>query len=247
MKKEKKSVKEKNPLAVAAVIALIIAVLLLIVLADMCFVPSGEIWEDIKADYVQVFHPDESPTDSELWKELKEIAVTKADMLPSSFYCWFRLKSIRQEQQERAVLREEKITASNLAAEEIKAAFEEYLSENDLSEFIEAEIVSSHKERVIITLYSNNDYLSCEDETLIQRICGAATDWEVFSAKAIFRDNKCTAVAFAPEIMHNLTPGKECPYINSEGGFDYEQLWGNNSAISQNGFILGLAPQEKEN
>lgn len=244
MKKERESVKEKNPLAVAAVVALIIAVILLIILADMCFVPSGEIWESIKADYVHSFHPDESPTDSELWKELKEMAVTKADMFPSSFYCWFRLKSIRQEQQEKAVLREEKIAASNLAAEEILTAFEDYLSESDISGFTEADIFSSHKGRITIFLYTSNDCLSCEDESFIETISEITADWDGFAAKVIVRDDKCTAVAFAPEINKFISIGSECPYLNSEGGFDYEQQWGYDSALSQNNFILGLAPHE---
>lgn len=108
MKREKNTVKEKNPAAVVAIVLAIVAVLLLIVLADMCFVPFGSVWEEIKADYACVAGYEELPTDSQIWKEMKEVAVTKADMFPSGFYCWFRLKAIRQEQQEKYRIRDEK-------------------------------------------------------------------------------------------------------------------------------------------
>ncbi|MGN0618901.1 MAG: hypothetical protein ACI4J7_07750 [Ruminiclostridium sp.] len=246
MKREKKSVKEKNPAAVVAIVLAIIAVLLLIVLADMCFVPFGSVWEEMKADYAREFGCNELPPDSQIWKEMKEVAVTKADMFPSGFYCWFCLKSMWQEQQEKYRLRDEKIAASNLTAEEIKAVFEEYLAENDLSAFAEADISKIHEGNLSILFSSNSDFLFCEDESLIQRISEATADWESFSAKVLIHDNSCTAAAFAPEIKRALVPGTDCPYINSEGGFDYEQPWGYDSALAQNNFVLGLAPPEPE-
>lgn len=242
MKREKNSVKEKNPAAVVAIVLAIVAVLLLIVLADMCFVPFGSVWEEMKADYAREFGYDELPPDSQIWKEMKEVAVTKADMFPSGFYCWFCLKSMWQEQQEKYRIRDEKIAASNLTAEEIKAVFEEYLSENDLSGFTDADISQTRKGKIMLTFSNNNDNLFCEDEVLIQGISEAVADWDSFTAKVIIRDNKCTAAAFAPEIRRGqLIPGRDCPYINDDGSFDYEQLWGYDSALAENNFVLGLA------
>ena len=238
MKREKNTVKEKNPAAVVAIVLAIIAVLLLIVLADMCFVPFGSVWEEMKADYASVAGYDELPPDSQIWKEMKEEVVTKADMFSSGFYCWFCLKSMWQEQQEKYRIRDEKITASNLAAEEIKAVFEDYLAENDLSGFTDADISQTRKGEVMITY---GDIL-CEDEVLIQKIGEAVADWDIFTAKVIIRDNKCTAAAFAPEIRRGqLIPGSDCPYINDDGSFYYEQLWGYDSALAENNFVLGLA------
>ena len=238
MKREKNAVKEKNPAAVVAIVLAIVAVLLLIVLADMCFVPFGSVWEEMKADYAREFGYDELPSDSQIWKEMKEEAVTKADMFPSGFYCWFCLKSMWREQQEKYRIRDEKIAASNLTAEEIKAVFEEYLAENDMSGFTDADISQTRKGEVMITY---GDIL-CEDEVLIQKIGEAVADWDSFAAKVIVRDNKCTAAAFAPEIRCvQLIPGRDCPYINDDGSFDYEQLWGYDSALVENNFVLGLA------
>ncbi len=242
MKREKNTVKEKNPAAVVAIVLAIIAVLLLIVLADMCFVPFGSVWEEMKADYAREFGYDELPLDSQIWKEMKEVAVTKADMFPSGFYCWFSLKSMWQEQQEKYRLRDEKIAVSNLTAEEIKAVFEEYLAENDMSGFTDADISQTRKGKIMLTLSNNNDNLFLEDVVLIQKIGEAVADWDIFTAKVIIRDNKCTAVAFAPEIRRGqLIPGSDCPYINDDGSFDYEQLWGYDSALAENNFVLGLA------
>ena len=244
MKKERESVKEKNPLAAAAVVALIIAVILLIVLADMCFVPSGAVWEEMKADYATAYYSDNAPTDSEIWQDINAEISTNTDKFPSKIYRWLWLKSMWQAEKEKAVLREEKIAASNLAAEKILTAFEDYLSESDLSGFTEADIFSSRKGRLNISFQNNNDYLLCEDESFIETISEITADWDGFAAKVIVRDDKCTAVAFSPEINKFISIGSECPYLNSDGSFDYEQQWGYDSALSQNDFILGLAPHE---
>lgn len=233
MKKEKaaeKLEKQGRGLAIFLKILGVILLLLNLLLLDQEFVPWGETWEELKLN-----RPEETVgmTDKELWAIAKDTLVEE-EVVPfkSGFLCWGWVMNAWNEQKAKEAEREKQIREVREGAETVMAVVNEFLTENELNTY-------SHMDPGIYPPYVTFElqcmhgfsrwdsyYFLDEQErgNLEEKLRAAFPDRD-FSVTAVVLGEKCTAAAFAEDVI-SLSDGTDYPYLDENGHFDTERLWG---------------------
>lgn len=231
MKKEKAAEnleKQGRGLTIFLKILGVILLLLNLLLLDQEFVPWGEAWEELKLN-----RPEDTAgmTDKELWAAVKNMMIEE-EVVPfkSGFLCWGICLYRWNEQKAEEAEQEKLLRQADENAKAVMATVNEFLSENG----IETDSLAT----VYIYFYDNGAFLDCsnynsdenilaetEREKLKKMLSEAVSLPEEASAKAYILGEKCTAAAFAFKAS-NILEGTDCPYLDENGHFDTEQIWG---------------------
>ncbi len=231
MKKEKAAEnleKQGRGLTIFLKILGVILLLLNLILLDQEFVPWGEVWEELKLN-----RPEETVgmTDKELWAIAKDTLVEE-EVVPfkSGFLCWGWVLNAWNEQKAKEAEREKQIREVREGAETVMAVVNEFLSENGINpELLSPDVgltLNAVCHRDFIDMWWNNFSSLDEDASSFfkEKLKESFPDGD-FSMVAIVCGNKCTAAAFSNE-MTSLVEGTDYPYLDKNGHFDTEQLWG---------------------
>lgn len=227
--------KKRNKLAVFAVIMLIIAAILITVLIDMVFIPSGNKWETMKADFYSQNEEYSHLSEKEVWETIKtEFSENGVIPVKSGFICWFTLSKMWDEKIAEEEAYEAAVADADLFAAELKTAV------NELAETTELEDMYAQ-----VTFLGEHIYISgmgnALDEThpLYDCVKSLEAGTRRASALAVIHNGKCTAVAYLPDTVDDVAWGVDCPHIANDGTFDLSMPWGN--GWSDNNFITGIA------
>ncbi len=234
-----KQKEKRNPFAVFAVIMLIIAALLIILLIDMTFIPSGEKWEAMKT----AFYNDDSNyeqyhgiSDKELWEMVKSEAA-EHDIIPvkSGFLCWHIFNRAWDEQKAEEEAYKAAVEEADFTAQALKDAVNEQAETTELTDMY-AQFFVVHDE--IFYISNMGEFLE-EDHPLFACIEDVELNTRNAAILIVIQGGKCTAAAFQPDASREISVGVDCPHIAEDGTFDMSQPWG--GGFSENGFIIGLA------
>ncbi len=257
---DKKEKKQRNPLAVVSVVLLIIAALLTVVLIDMCYVPSGELWEEMKA-YGLSYEDGENLSDAELWERIKEDAVF-FDVIPfkSGFLCWNALC----EEWDRMKNTESTTSSETLPPEqtdfyepdefdrnkaEAEASIAALMIKDRLSEEFDGHRITDITLQLYIT--NGNADITASDYGNKDGVHFFASVDNLFPAEefsfdelgaafAVIKGGRCTAVAFSPGMHAKIVPGIDCPLIGENGRFDFNSEWSGENPSHGSHFVVGL-------
>ena len=227
--------KKRNKLAVFAVIMLIIAAILITVLIDMVFIPSGNKWETMKADFYSQNEEYSHLSEKEVWETIKtEFSENGVVPIKSGFVCWFTLSKMWDEKIAEEEAYEAAVADADLFAAELKTAVNELAETTELEDmYAQIKFLGEH---IFISDMGNE-----LDEThpLYDCVKSLKTDIHTASALVVTRNGKCTAVAYLPDTTKDIAWGVDCPQIADDGTFDLSVPWG--SGWSDNNFITGIA------
>lgn len=227
--------KEKtNKLAVFAAILLIIAAILIAVLIDMVFVPSGDKWEAMKTDFYSQNQEYSDISEKEVWEMIKA-AFSENGVIPvkSGLLCWFTLSKMWDEEIAKEEAYEAAVNDAYLIAAELKTVV------NELAETANLEDMYAQ-----VTVLGEYVYISDMgnglDETHPLYDCVRRVEFGTRknSVLIVILDGKCTAVAYLPDTVHDIAWGVDCPHIADDGAFDLSVPW---SGWSGNNYITGIA------
>ena len=252
-----KLMRQGKGLAAVSACLIILALLLIVVLADQSFVPQGEDWKEMKTSLEEgsysIIDPNEREkehSDSEIWGLVKDGMVEQGIVpIKSGFLCWTVLHLKWKEDKAEEAYREEQLQLSQETAETIMTVFNDFLSEKDIS-VSPYQTVDIHLTIGTIQLssfsfdpdnhFAVEGFLGEEEkEELKARLLEVFQDAEKAAAKVFVRDDKCTAAVYAPNVS-NVYEGTDFPFIDENGCFDDEQMWGDGwSEVHNKGFVIG--------
>lgn len=252
-----KLMRQGKGLAAVSVCLIILALLFIVVWADQSFVPQGEDWKEMKTSLEGSFlikDPNEREkehSDREIWGLLKD-EMARQGIVPfkSGFLCWTVLHLKWNEEKAEEAYREEQLQLSQETAKTIMTVFNDFLSEKSIS--------VSHRLNIDISLWAgtiylhgicldsdynlvNEDYFLSEEEEeeLKARLLEVFPDTEKAEAEVYVLNGKCTAAVYAPNVG-KLDDGTDFPYIDENGCFDDERMWGDGwSEVHNKGFVIG--------
>lgn len=244
MKKEKAAEnleKQGRGLTVFLKILGVILLLLNLLLLDQEFVPWGQTWEELKLN-----RPEETVgmTDKELWETAKEVFVEEGVVpVKSGFLCWGVCLYMWNEQKAEEAERERLLQQADENVKAVMTTVNEFLTETGIK--------TDSLATVYIYFYGNGAFLDCsndnsdenvltetEKEKLKKLLSEAVSLPEEAAAKAYILGEKCTAAAFAFKAS-NILEGTDCPYLDENGHFGAERLWGYGwSEVGQTGWLI---------
>lgn len=257
MKKEKSAEnleKQGRGLAIFLKILGVILLLLNLLLLDQEFVPWGETWEELKLN-----RPEDTVgmTDKELWAIAKDTLVEE-EVVPfkSGFLCWGWVMNAWNEQKAKEAEREKQIREVREGAETVMVLVNEFLTENgiDSDSRIDPELLSprlgltlnaAHHEEFIEVWWNNFSSLDEEAFSFFKEKLKASFPDRDFSMVAVVCGNKCTAVAFSNE-MTLPEEGTDYPYLDKNGHFDTERLWGFGFHTAVVGYVDEVMLEDEE-
>lgn len=220
--------KQGRGLAVLAKILVVIVLILVLILLDQEFVPWGEAWEEMKLNRSE---DTLEMSDKELWTAVKDMMIEE-EVVPikSGFLCWGWVLYFWNQQKAEEAEREKLLRQADENVKAVMTTVNEFLTENGIK--------TDSLATVYIYFYDNGAFLDCsndnsdenilaetEREKLKKMLSEAVSLPEEASAKAYILGEKCTAAAFAFKAS-NILEGTDCPYLDENGHFDTEQLWG---------------------
>lgn len=260
MKTEKQSEnleKQGRGLTVFLKILGVILLLLNLILLDQEFVPWGKTWEEMKAD-----RPEDTAgmSDKELWTLVKDMAIEE-EILPfkSGFLCWGVCLYRWNEQKAKEAEREELLRQAEENSKTIMTTLNELVINDGIStDRLGVIEISLRGSRVSVNSYiilvteqhvigqPAFDALFTEEEenALVERLGEAfAQNKEEAAARAYILGDKCTAAAFVFRAV-NIEEGTDFPYVDENGHFDTERLWGYGwSQSHQAGWLIGYVDE----
>lgn len=238
MNTEKELERQGRGLRRLSIFLIILAVLVLSLLLDIYFVPSGTDWEEIKLRYAD---ENDGKTDKEYWTELCEQGREHGILTPSNIANWVIVKNMWNEEKREEAEHAEKQKMADERAAELYEYFTELANDFPTDDKVKLNIAfwSSGTVTVNSDAHSNNDELSELAERMETEFYGKYKSEEA-SAAVIFINGKCVGVAFVPDIKATLGEWHDYPSI-TEDGFDEENDYEMGTTnISENGFIIGL-------
>ncbi|MCM1334769.1 MAG: hypothetical protein NC084_06670 [Bacteroides sp.] len=209
----------------------VILVILLLLLIDQTFVPWGNTWEEMKsvADSEEIGGLDD-PT---IWRMAKDVMVEE-DVVPikSGFLCWGVCLRIWNREKARNAEFEETIRKGRADAETVMTVVNEFLAENgiDTADHKDPEIYPPYVTFELNIRHSYSSWASYyflderERGELEEKLRAAFPD-RYFSAVAVVLGERCTAAVFSEDV-DLLGCGSNYPYLDENGYFDTEEIWG---------------------
>lgn len=256
--KEKNAKKEGGALAVLAIILAIMALLLIVLLLDSVFVPSGELWNELRQSYID--SPDADPnarSDSEIWSEIKQTLYEEEVIpVPSGTLSWLAFVHFHNEELRKEAEHQKKIARAREKAGEIIEIFNENADNGEIlpEELTEIEFIIFYgNPHITQTINEQEDRF----DELVSQLSGCFEN-EKAAVRVIFMNGKCTSAAFAPDCEHISV--YDTPYFNEIGGISFydspyydenghyfeEMLAGAVHNEFAQGLVVGCANEEEE-